>query len=55
MYAGERLTTSRKLFGQTRTSAKEKGITFLWLSNVDILVRQNYNSEIMKVKLFQNK
>jgi len=44
----------KKNFGQTRTTVKEKGITFLFLPNVDILVKQNYNSEIMKIKSFQN-
>jgi len=46
--------TQKNPFSQIKSTAKEKNYKFVWLSNVDILVRKNENSKIKKMKSFQD-
>lgn len=51
VFINERLTKfKRMLFSQTRLVAKSKQYKFIWLSNSDILVRKNENSNIIKIR-----
>jgi len=51
VFINERLTKfKRTLFSQTRLATKSKQYKFVWLSNADILVRKNENSNIIKIR-----
>lgn len=51
VFINERLTKfKRMLFSQTRLAAKSKQYKFIWISNSDILVRKNENSNIIKIR-----
>lgn len=51
MYININLTKyKRHLYKKTRTAAKEKGYSFLWLNNdADILVCKDSNSNVKKI------
>jgi len=51
VFINERLTKfKRMLFSQIRLAAQSKQYKFIWISNSDILVRKNENSNIIKIR-----
>jgi len=51
IYINERLTKEKRiLHSKTRAAGKEHNYKFVWISNVDILIRKNDNSKITRIR-----
>lgn len=55
VYVNERLTKDRRiLFGQARTTGKDKQFKFIWVNNGDILMKKDESSKTIRIRIQQD-